>query len=184
MVDLRAFVFLDSLQPQYASFLATVSRGYLPRVGQASLFVEIAPGMAINHILDVALKAIAPKLLHTMDEQKAFSQKIRFARKLHHAGRPVAVKGEDVAEALLDGELVLHHQNRRPGIRRWREPWGDGKRQRSGSFRHRLARLGARDPDRGSPSVGGPPQIDRGSQVSYGPTRDRNHLRRPTRAPR
>jgi len=57
MVDLRAFVFLDSLQPQYASFLATVSRGYLPRVGQTSLFVEIAPGMEINRITDVALKA-------------------------------------------------------------------------------------------------------------------------------
>ncbi len=57
MVDLRAFVYLDSLQPQYASFLATVSRGYLPRVGQASLFVEIAPGMEINRITDIALKA-------------------------------------------------------------------------------------------------------------------------------
>ena len=57
MVDLRAFVFLDSLQPQYASFLATVSRGYLPRVGQASLFVEIAPGMEINRITDIALKS-------------------------------------------------------------------------------------------------------------------------------
>ena len=57
MVDLRAFVFLDSLQPQYASFQATVSRGYLPRVGQASLLVEIAPGMEINRITDVALKA-------------------------------------------------------------------------------------------------------------------------------
>ena len=57
MVDLRAYVFLDSLQPQFASFQATISKGYLPKVGQASLFVEIAPGMAINHILDVALKS-------------------------------------------------------------------------------------------------------------------------------
>ncbi len=57
MVDLRAYVFLDSLQPQFASFQATISKGYLPKVGQASLFLEIAPGMAINHILDVALKA-------------------------------------------------------------------------------------------------------------------------------
>jgi hypothetical protein len=45
------------LQPQFASFQATISKGYLPKVGQASLFVEIAPGMAINQILDVALKA-------------------------------------------------------------------------------------------------------------------------------
>jgi len=57
MVDLRAFVILDSLQPQFASFQATISKGYLPKVGQASLFVEIAPGMAINEILDVALKS-------------------------------------------------------------------------------------------------------------------------------
>lgn len=57
MVDLRAFVILDSLQPQFASFQATISKGYLPRVGQASLFVETAPGMAINRITDVALKS-------------------------------------------------------------------------------------------------------------------------------
>ncbi len=57
MIDLRAYIFLDSLQPQFASFQATISKGYLPKTGQASLFVEIAPGMAINQILDVALKS-------------------------------------------------------------------------------------------------------------------------------
>ena len=57
MVDLRAYVFLDSLQPQFASFQATISKGYLPKVGQASLFVEIAPGMAINQLTDIALKS-------------------------------------------------------------------------------------------------------------------------------
>lgn len=57
MIDLRAYVILDSLQPQFASFQATISKGYLPKVGQASLFVEIAPGMAINHLTDIALKS-------------------------------------------------------------------------------------------------------------------------------
>jgi len=57
MIDLRAYIILDSLQPQFASFQATISKGYLPKTGQASLFVEIAPGMAINQILDVALKS-------------------------------------------------------------------------------------------------------------------------------
>ena len=56
-VELRAFVFLDSMQPQFASFVATVARGYLPVAGQAALFVEIAPGIAINRITDVALKS-------------------------------------------------------------------------------------------------------------------------------
>jgi hypothetical protein len=56
MADLRAYVFLDSLQPQCASYLASVARGFLPIAGQASLFVEISPGIAINHVTDVALK--------------------------------------------------------------------------------------------------------------------------------
>jgi len=57
MVDLRAYVFLDSLQPQFASFLATVAQGFLPRGGQASLFVEISPGIEINRVTDLALKS-------------------------------------------------------------------------------------------------------------------------------
>ena len=44
MADLRSYIFLDSLQPQVASFFATVSQGFLPIAGQASLFVEISPG--------------------------------------------------------------------------------------------------------------------------------------------
>ncbi len=57
MVDLRAYIFLDSLQPQFASFLATVAQGFLPTQGQASLFVEISPGIEINRVTDVALKS-------------------------------------------------------------------------------------------------------------------------------
>src|SRR5208337_2549516 len=40
-----------------ASFFATVSQGFLPIAGQASLFVEISPGMEINFVTDVALKS-------------------------------------------------------------------------------------------------------------------------------
>ena len=57
MSELRCYVFLDSLQPQFASFLASVAQGFLPTPGQASLFVEIAPGMDIMRVTDVALKA-------------------------------------------------------------------------------------------------------------------------------
>ncbi len=56
-VDLRAYVFLDSLQAQYASFLATVAQGFLPVAGQAALFVEISPGIEIHRVTDVALKS-------------------------------------------------------------------------------------------------------------------------------
>jgi ethanolamine utilization microcompartment shell protein EutS len=55
--ELRCYVFIDSLQPQFASFLGTVAQGFLPVPGQASLFVEVAPGMDIMRLTDVALKA-------------------------------------------------------------------------------------------------------------------------------
>jgi hypothetical protein len=57
MVELRTYAFLDTLQPQNASFMATVAQGFLPVAGQASLYVEVAPGMQINRLTDIALKA-------------------------------------------------------------------------------------------------------------------------------
>ena len=57
-VDLRSYVFLDNLQPQHAAFLGTVARGFLPLPGDASLWIEISPGIEINRITDVALKAV------------------------------------------------------------------------------------------------------------------------------
>jgi hypothetical protein len=55
-MELRALTFLDVLQPQLAGFLQTVSQGFLPLDGQAALIVEIAPGIAVNSLTDVALK--------------------------------------------------------------------------------------------------------------------------------
>jgi hypothetical protein len=56
-VSLRTYTFLDALQPQLATFIGKTARGFLPVPGQASLFIEIAPGIAINRVTDVALKA-------------------------------------------------------------------------------------------------------------------------------
>ncbi len=58
-ITLRSFVFLDSMQPQLAAFTGTTARGFLPLAGDASLWVETAPGMIINRVTDVALKATA-----------------------------------------------------------------------------------------------------------------------------
>ncbi len=55
-MELRALTFIDVLQPQLAGFLQTVSQGILPLDRQAALIVEIAPGIAVNTLTDVALK--------------------------------------------------------------------------------------------------------------------------------
>ena len=56
-VDLRTYTYLDSLQPQHAAYLGTVARGFLPLPGDTSLWVEISPGIEVNRITDIALKA-------------------------------------------------------------------------------------------------------------------------------
>lgn len=60
-IELRSYAFLDSLQPQYAAFLGTTAQGFLPLAGEASLFVEVAPGIEINRLTDIALKATTVK---------------------------------------------------------------------------------------------------------------------------
>ena len=60
-IELRSFAFIDSLQPQYAAFLGTVAQGFLPLAGDSSLWIEVAPGIEINRLTDVALKATSVK---------------------------------------------------------------------------------------------------------------------------
>jgi ethanolamine utilization microcompartment shell protein EutL len=56
-VELRAYVFIDTLQQQHAAFVGTVAQGFLPLAGDAALYVEISPGIEINRITDIALKS-------------------------------------------------------------------------------------------------------------------------------
>ncbi len=56
-IELRSYVFLDNLQPQHAAYMGTVALGFLPLPGDASLWIEISPGIEINRIMDIALKS-------------------------------------------------------------------------------------------------------------------------------
>ncbi|MGB5771337.1 MAG: hypothetical protein WBM32_15935 [Crocosphaera sp.] len=56
-VELRSYVYLDRLQSQHAAYIGTVALGFLPLPGDASLWIEISPGIEINRITDVALKS-------------------------------------------------------------------------------------------------------------------------------
>jgi hypothetical protein len=93
-VTLRTYSFLDSMQPQLASYLGTTSRGFLPTPYVASLFVEIAPGMPINSITDAALKktSVAPSVLVV---ERAFG-----CLELHH---------DDQGEVQSAGAAILDH---------------------------------------------------------------------------
>jgi ethanolamine utilization microcompartment shell protein EutS len=57
MSTLRSFIFLDQLQPQTMCSLASWIRGVLPRSGMAAQIIEVAPGIDIEPLTDVAIKA-------------------------------------------------------------------------------------------------------------------------------
>ncbi len=59
--QLRAYCYLDRMQPQYAAFVGTVTQGDLPVEGMASLYVEMAPGNWVFRVVDIAVKATDAK---------------------------------------------------------------------------------------------------------------------------
>ena len=70
MTELRVYLPIYDLQPQFAAYLSTPlrARGYPPFKGQHSLIIEVAPALAIHRISDLALKAapdMEPGILFT-----------------------------------------------------------------------------------------------------------------------
>ena len=58
MTELRVYLPIQKLQPQFAAYLATPlrARGYPPYEGQNSLIIEVSPALAIHRLADLALK--------------------------------------------------------------------------------------------------------------------------------
>ena len=74
--------------------MGKTAKGFLPVPGQASLFVEIAPGIAINRVTDIALKAtkVQPALQIV---ERAFG-----LLEVHH---------DDQGEVLSAGDAITNH---------------------------------------------------------------------------
>lgn len=57
MAKLRSFIFIDQLQAQTMCYLGSWIRGSLPRTNMAAQIIEVAPGLDVEALTDVALKA-------------------------------------------------------------------------------------------------------------------------------
>lgn len=106
-VTLRAYIFLDALQPQLAAFIGTTARGFLPVAGDASMFIETAPGLVINRITDVALKATltTPAI---MVVERAFG-----LLEIHHRDQGQVL---DAGRAVLDYLKLDEHDRVQPRV--------------------------------------------------------------------
>lgn len=111
MIKLRTFVYIDSLQPQLAEYIATVSQGFPPVPGNACLWVEVSPGMAVHRLTDIALKSTRVHLTQKIVERAFGSMAI------HHRDQ------SDVQEAgrMLLSSLGRDVEDREPCKIAWQE---------------------------------------------------------------
>lgn len=106
-VSLRAYVFLDSLQPQLTSHICTTCKGYFPVPNMASLFLEVAPGMQIHRLIDRALKA-ADVQPATLVVERAYGM-----LEIHHQDKGQVLAG---GQAILDYLGVTPEERQKPHV--------------------------------------------------------------------
>jgi ethanolamine utilization microcompartment shell protein EutS len=95
-ITLRTYVFMDALQPQLASYIATSSQGFLPVPGDACMWIEVAPGMAVHNLSDIALKKTNVRMGEQVVERAFGSMELHFRNQ---------------SEVLAAGELILRALN-------------------------------------------------------------------------
>lgn len=130
MIQLRTYVYIDSLQPQLAAYIATVSQGFLPVPGDAALWVEVSPGMAVHRLTDIALKATRVHLSQLVIEREFGAMVIhhRDQSDVREAGRAVLQRmgadqrdrkacritwNEIIRGMMPDNTVLINRQNRR-----------------------------------------------------------------------
>ena len=55
-MELRTYVLIDTMQPQYAALTGVLLQGDVPVEGMAEVFMELAPASDVYEMLDAALK--------------------------------------------------------------------------------------------------------------------------------
>lgn len=69
-MELRTYVLIDTMQPQYAALTGVLMQGDVPVEGMAEVFMELAPASDVYEMLDAALKTteVRPGLLRVERE--------------------------------------------------------------------------------------------------------------------
>lgn len=130
MIQLRTYVYIDSLQPQLAEYIATISQGFPPVPGEACLWVEVSPAMAVHRLTDLALKTTRVHLTQQIVERAFGSTLIhnRDQSDVLRAGRTILSKmdasvddreqckitwSEIIRGMTPDHAVLINRQNRR-----------------------------------------------------------------------
>lgn len=135
MSELRVYLPIHDLQPQFAAYLSTPlrARGYPPFQGQHSLIIEVSPALSIHRISDLALKAapdMEPGILFTERQYGLLELHSSDRDQLDAAGKAI-LKGigakatdqlapkilfEDIIEDLSDQHAIILNRSRDASI--------------------------------------------------------------------
>ncbi len=88
-MDLRTYVLIDDMQPQYAALTGVLLQGDVPVEGMAEVFMELAPASDVYEMLDAALKTsdVRPGLLRVEREYGSLEIHAFFQEAVQVAGR-------------------------------------------------------------------------------------------------
>jgi len=117
MVELRAYVYLDRLQPQFAAYIGANVRGYIPVPGMAAILVEVAPGVTVNSLMDAAVKSanVQPGMMIVERHFGVMEFHSQTQAEVLHAGTAaLAVAGltaEDRIKPKILGSQIIHKVN-------------------------------------------------------------------------
>jgi ethanolamine utilization microcompartment shell protein EutL len=93
-MELRTYILIDTMQPQYAALTGVLLSGDVPVEGMAEVFMELAPASDVYEVLDVALKTtdVRPGLLRVEREFGTLEIHSFFQEAVLVAGREALAK--------------------------------------------------------------------------------------------
>jgi hypothetical protein len=134
-IELRVYLPIAGLQRQFAAYLGTPTRarGYPPMEGDHALIVEVAPGLAIERVTDLALRAAPsaePGILFVERQFGVLEVHSRDADDLGRAGRAILdgighsaddqlqprLLYSDVIEDVTDQQAVVINRSRQASM--------------------------------------------------------------------
>ncbi|MDV3128539.1 microcompartment protein [Mycobacterium sp. 21AC1] len=133
--DIRVYLLVEDLQRQFAAYLGTPTRarGYPPYAGEHALIVEVSPALAIERVIDLALRevpGIQPGILYVerqfgvLEIHSADLSDVRRAGEaiLTGTGNKAAdqlrprVLYHDIIEDITDQHAVILNRNRQASM--------------------------------------------------------------------
>ncbi|MGB3483335.1 MAG: microcompartment protein [Mycobacterium sp.] len=133
--DIRVYLLVEDLQPQFAAYLGTPTRarGYPPYAGEHALIVEVSPALAIERVIDLALRevpGIQPGILYVERQFGVLEIHSADLGDLQRAGEAILtgtgnsasdqlrprVLYHDIIENITDQHAVILNRNRQASM--------------------------------------------------------------------